>query len=145
MQTSGSSNLIIYKTSCSKFLGSILWYCITAGSGEVIHGLTCLLPGTSWRKVTLLYYSQRTALGKHVYGHMHRSPSVLLIDIEERVLQIRCWEWKAMVGELRHLHPDGGIFLFKNFVFPSTVQHKSQFYRSSWKHLLGGECATVYL
>lgn len=40
------------------------------------------------KKSDFAYYSQRTALSKHVYGNTHRSPSVLLIDIEEMVLQI---------------------------------------------------------
>lgn len=105
MQTSGSSNLIIYKTSCSEFLGSILQYSITVGSGEIIHGLTCLLPGTSsWRKVTLLTTargqpSASTCMEIRTGAHLYYS------------LTLKRWCYRSGAGSGRLWSGSSGIYI----------------------------------
>ncbi|XP_015271331.1 PREDICTED: uncharacterized protein LOC107114389 isoform X2 [Gekko japonicus] len=140
----GAGRVVIYKNSCSPLMQKVLDYYIAEGIVEVIPW-----PIDSYLKVSsywhhsmdpkdIGYYGQITALNDCIYDNMYRSRYILLNDMDEIILPGKYADWKTMTQNLQQQHPDAGVFLFENHIFPKTVFTLNyKFNTSSWNAIPG--------
>ncbi|KAL8174345.1 UNVERIFIED_CONTAM: hypothetical protein K2H54_043365 [Gekko kuhli] len=140
----GVGRVVIYKNSCSPLMEKVLDYYIAEGIVEVIPW-----PIDSYLRVSsywhhsmdpkdIGYYGQIAALNDCIYRNMYRSRYVLLNDMDEIILPGKYADWKTMMQNLEQQHPDAGVFLFENHIFPNTVFTLNyKFNTSSWNAIPG--------
>ncbi|XP_077163286.1 uncharacterized protein LOC143822230 isoform X5 [Paroedura picta] len=138
----GVDRVVIYKNSCSPLMEKVLDYYIAEGIVEIIPW-----PIDSYLKVSsywhysmdpkdIGYYGQITALNDCIYRNMHRSRYILLNDADEIILPGKYPDWNTMMQDLQEQHPEAGVFLFENHIFPTTM-FTYKFNISSWNAIPG--------
>ncbi|XP_031810065.1 uncharacterized protein LOC116421732 [Sarcophilus harrisii] len=136
----GVQEIMIYKTNCSQLLEKVLAYYINEGTVQTISWpITSFLnvsPASHFSKMKgdIGYYGQLTALNDCLYRNMLKSKFVLLNDIDEILLPKDFLNWTTMLRKIKASSPHAGIFLFENFVFPTSIfTSNSKYNISSWR------------
>ncbi|XP_053551563.1 uncharacterized protein LOC128642792 [Bombina bombina] len=140
----GAQRVMIYLHSCSPQMEEVLKYYIKEGVVEVVPWPIdrYLKPSKSWLypndDTHIGYYGQVTTLNDCIYRNMYRSKFVLLNDIDEIILPFKHDNWDIMMESLEKQHPEVGIFLFENHIFPITVTTDGHFSDiSNWINVPG--------
>ncbi|XP_053552186.1 glycosyltransferase family 92 protein F13G3.3-like [Bombina bombina] len=140
----GAQRVMIYLHSCSPQMEEVLKYYIKEGVVEVVPWPIdrYLKPSKSWLypndDTHIGYYGQVTTLNDCIYRNMYRSKFVLLNDIDEIILPFKHDNWDSMMESLEKQHPEVGIFLFENHIFPITVTTDGHFSDiSNWINVPG--------
>ncbi|XP_053551931.1 beta-1,4-galactosyltransferase galt-1-like [Bombina bombina] len=140
----GAQRVMIYLHSCSPQMEEVLQYYIKEGVVEVVPWPIdrYLKPSKSWLypndDTHIGYYGQVTTLNDCIYRNMYRSKFVLLNDIDEIILPFKHDNWDSMMESLEKQHPEVGIFLFENHIFPITVTTDGHFSDiSNWINVPG--------
>ncbi|KAL8174347.1 UNVERIFIED_CONTAM: hypothetical protein K2H54_042883 [Gekko kuhli] len=140
----GVGRVVIYKNSCSPLMQKVLDYYIAEGIVEIIPWPidSYLKVSSQWHHLMdpkdIGYYGQTTALNDCIYRNMYRSRYVLLNDMDEIILPGKYADWKTMMQNLQQQHPDAGVFLFENHIFPKTVFTPTDMFNiSSWSTVPG--------
>uniref|UniRef100_H3A4W8 Glycosyltransferase family 92 protein n=1 Tax=Latimeria chalumnae TaxID=7897 RepID=H3A4W8_LATCH len=140
----GVGKVVIYKTNCSVMLEKVLKYYVNENVVEVIPW-----PITSHLKVSsgwlysaspgdIHYYGQLTALNDCIYRHMYDSRYLLLNDIDEIALPIKHKNWHELMDSLSKQHPNIGVFLIENHIFPYTVHSDNNSFNIAYWNAVPG-------
>ncbi|XP_077163276.1 uncharacterized protein LOC143822230 isoform X2 [Paroedura picta] len=140
----GVDRVVIYKNSCSPLMEKVLDYYIAEGIVEIIPWPidSYLTVSSYWHysmdPKDIGYYGQITALNDCIYRNMYRSKYLLLNDADEIILPGKYPDWKTMMQDLQEQHPQAGVFLFENHIFPKTVFTPTNMFNiSSWSTVPG--------
>ncbi|MBN3299465.1 YSNK protein, partial [Amia calva] len=123
----GAQKVLVYKSSCSPQLQSVLDYYKALGVLEVIPWNIHLHLNVSsgWlysvHPGDLHYHGQVAALNDCVYRSMYTSHYVVLNDIDEIIVPRLHQDWGGMMRFLSSRHLGVNAFLFENSVFPNGV------------------------
>ncbi|XP_036927738.1 uncharacterized protein LOC119004695 [Acanthopagrus latus] len=140
----GVNRVVIYKTSCGPDLDRLLQSYSQEGFVEIVpwpidqH----LNPSRGWlfseHGGDVHYFGQLTTLNECVYRSMHRSRYVLLNDIDEIVMPYQHDNLQALMDVLQKQHPDTGVFLIENHIFPKThFEPSGRFHLRQWNKVAG--------
>ncbi|XP_051510008.1 glycosyltransferase family 92 protein F13G3.3-like [Myxocyprinus asiaticus] len=140
----GIQRVVIYNTSCGPDLEKLLQHYEREGILEIVSWPInqFLNPSSGWNfkehKGDLHYYGQLTTLNECIYRHMYQSKYVLLNDIDEIIMPYKHANLPSLMEDLQSAHPNVGVFLIKNHIFPKTQFEDSRKYkRSEWNDIPG--------
>ncbi|XP_051949822.1 uncharacterized protein LOC127620655 [Xyrauchen texanus] len=140
----GIQRVVIYNTSCGPDLEKLLQHYEREGILEVVSWPIdqFLNPSSGWNfkehKGDLHYYGQLTTLNECIYRHMYQSKYVLLIDIDEIIMPYKHADLPSLMEDLQSAHPDVGVFLIENHIFPKTqFEDSGKYKRPEWKDVPG--------
>lgn len=130
-QILGAKKVVIYHTDSSQLMKKVLSYYKKLKFVELVPW-----PITSFLNVSagwhypehpgdLHYYGQTAALNDCIYRNRYRSKYIALNDIDELILPIMHNDWPEMVDSLLKIDPTTSVFIFKNYVFPTTLRDKT--------------------
>ncbi|XP_054469193.1 uncharacterized protein LOC129102982 isoform X2 [Anoplopoma fimbria] len=129
----GVDRVVIYNTSCGPDLDRLLQSYSQEGFVEMVpwpidqH----LNPSRGWlfsqSGGDVHYFGQLTTLNECIYRSMDRSRYVLLNDIDEIIMPYQHNNLMSLMDVLQHQHPNTGVFLIENHIFP-----KKPFDESKW-------------
>ncbi|OCT67013.1 hypothetical protein XELAEV_18038295mg [Xenopus laevis] len=125
----GAQKVTIYKNSCSSLMETVLQYYDVEGIVDVVEWPidSYLNVSNKWHysmdPKDIGYYGQVAALNDCLYRNMYSSKFVVLIDPDEIILPVKYKDWRTMMEALEADHPQAGVFLFENNVFPKTVSN----------------------
>ncbi|XP_068455803.1 beta-1,4-galactosyltransferase galt-1-like [Clinocottus analis] len=140
----GVNRVVIYNTSCGPDLDRLLQGYSREGFVEMVpwpidqH----LNPSRGWlfseSGGDVHYFGQLTTLNECVYRSMERSRYVLLNDIDEIIMPYRHDDLPALMDALQRQHPDTGVFLIENHIFPKThFEPSGRFHLPQWDGVPG--------
>ncbi|XP_051510003.1 uncharacterized protein LOC127415323 [Myxocyprinus asiaticus] len=140
----GIQRVVIYKTSCGPDLEKLLQHYEREGILEIVSWPIdqFLNPSSGWKfrkhSGDLHYYGQLTTLNECMYRHMYQSKYVLLNDIDEIIMPYKHANLPSLMEDLQSAHPNVGVFLIENHIFPKTQFEDSRKYkRSEWNDIPG--------
>lgn len=127
----GAKKVIIYHTESSQQMKKILSYYIGLEIVELIPW-----PITSFLNVSrgwhypehpgdLHYFGQTAALNDCIYRNMYKSKYIVLNDLDELIVPVNHQNWPEMLDYFLSVDPNINVFIFKNHVFPTTPQDKT--------------------
>ncbi|KAM3594053.1 uncharacterized protein V6R79_001442 [Siganus canaliculatus] len=140
----GVNRVVIYNTSCGQELDRLLQSYIQEGFVEMVpwpidkH----LNPSTGWLFSRyggdVHYYGQLATLNECIYRSMERSRYVLLNDIDEIIMPYQYDNLTAVMKMLEQQHPNTGVFLIENHIFPKMTFNDTQnFTLPRWRGVPG--------
>ncbi|XP_042244400.1 uncharacterized protein LOC121880879 isoform X1 [Thunnus maccoyii] len=128
----GVDRVVIYNTSCGPDLNRLLQSYSQEGFVEVVpwpidqH----LNPSHGWlfsqHRGDVHYFGQLTTLNECIYRSMDRSRYVLLNDIDEIIMPYQHNSLMPLMDMLERQHPNTGVFLIENHIFPNNLLKKSE-------------------
>ncbi|XP_051950033.1 beta-1,4-galactosyltransferase galt-1-like [Xyrauchen texanus] len=140
----GIQRVVIYNTSCGPDLEKLLQHYEREGILEIVSWPIdkFLNPSSGWNfkehKGDLHYYGQLTTLNECIYRHMYQSKYVLLNDIDEIIMPYKHADLPSLMEDLQSAHPDVGVFLIENHIFPKTqFEDSGKYKRPEWKDVPG--------
>ncbi|KAJ8379627.1 hypothetical protein SKAU_G00004050 [Synaphobranchus kaupii] len=140
----GIQRVVIYNTSCGPDLEKVLRYYSEEGTLEIVQWPIdqFLTPSKGWNFKEhggdIHYYGQLTTLNECIYRNMYTSRYVLLNDIDEIIMPYQHANLHLLMEDLQHRHPDVGVFLIENHIFPKTqFDNSGRFNRTEWKKVPG--------
>ncbi|XP_043103635.1 glycosyltransferase family 92 protein [Puntigrus tetrazona] len=140
----GVQHVVVYKTACGPDLEKLLKHYETEGILEIVPWPIdqFLNPSSGWNikkhKGDIQYYGQLVTLNECIYRHMYQSKYVLLNDIDEIIMPYKHANLAALMEDLQSAHPDIGVFLIENHIFPKTQFEESEkFKRAEWSNIPG--------
>ncbi|CAL8242548.1 unnamed protein product [Merluccius merluccius] len=141
----GIQRAIIYKTSCSAAMETVLqYYTSKVGFLQVLPWPidSHLKPSSNWLPSLspgdIHYYGQIPAINDCVYRNMHRSRYVLLHDPDEVIMPTGNITFKTLMSDLEKAHGEKVNFYFSNNVFPyEEKEENSRYDLPEWEHLPG--------
>ncbi|KAK2826455.1 hypothetical protein Q5P01_020669 [Channa striata] len=84
------------------------------------------------------YFGQLTTLNECIYRSMDRSRYVLLNDIDEIIMPYQHSDLKGLMDMLQQKHPNTGVFLIENHIFPKKhFEPSRKFNLPQWKGVPG--------
>ncbi|XP_018420916.1 PREDICTED: uncharacterized protein LOC108794386 [Nanorana parkeri] len=130
-QILGAKKVVIYHSDSSLLMKKVLSYYNKLELVELVPW-----PITSFLNVSagwhypehpgdLHYYGQTAALNDCIYRNRYRTKYIALNDIDELILPIMHKDWPEMIDTLLKIDPTTSVFLFKNYVFPTTIRDKT--------------------
>ncbi|XP_055361849.1 glycosyltransferase family 92 protein F13G3.3-like isoform X2 [Betta splendens] len=140
----GVDRVVIYNTSCGPELNRLLHSYSQEGFVEMVpwpidkH----LKPSWRWNPTEhggdLHYFGQLTTLNECIYRSMERSRYVLLNDIDEIIMPYQHDSLTSLMDTLQPQHPNTGVFLIENHIFPKKHFEPSQrFHLPQWSGVPG--------
>ncbi|XP_019204415.1 uncharacterized protein LOC100704330 isoform X1 [Oreochromis niloticus] len=140
----GVNRVVIYNTSCGPELDRLLQSYSDEGFVEMVpwpidkH----LNPSRGWLHSEhggdLHYFGQLTTLNECIYRSMERSRYVLLNDIDEIIMPYQHEELMSLMNMLRNQHPNAGVFLIENHIFPKKhFEPSGRFHLPQWNGVPG--------
>ncbi|KAI7797672.1 hypothetical protein IRJ41_019556, partial [Triplophysa rosa] len=140
----GVQRVVIYNTSCGPDLEKLLKHYEREGIVEIVPWPidTFLNPSPGWNfkehKGDIHYYGQLTTLNECIYRHMYQSKYVLLNDIDEIIVPYKYANLPSLMKNLQDEHPNVGVFLIENHIFPKTqFEDSGRFKRPEWRNISG--------
>ncbi|KAF7201526.1 uncharacterized protein [Nothobranchius furzeri] len=140
----GVNRVVIYNNSCGPDLEHLLQSYVQEGFVEMVpwpidkH----MNPSHGWQRSQsegdIHYFGQLTTLNECIYRSMNRSRYVLLNDIDEIIMPYMHNNLMSLMDRLQPLHPDVGVFLIENHVFPKKYFDPSgKFHLPQWRGVPG--------
>eukprot|EP00066_Takifugu_rubripes_P028024 XP_011617290.1 PREDICTED: uncharacterized protein LOC101064750 [Takifugu rubripes] len=140
----GVNRVVVYNTSCGPELDQLLHSYSQEGFVEIVpwpideH----LTPSYGWLHSAsggdVHYFGQQTSLNDCIYRSMERSRYVLLNDIDEIIMPYQQSGLVPLMDILQKQHPDAGVFMIENHVFPKKhFEPSGKFNRSQWNKVPG--------
>ncbi|KAG1973994.1 glycosyltransferase family 92 protein [Pimephales promelas] len=140
----GVQHVVIYKTKCGPDLKKLLKHYETEGILEIVSWPIdkFLNPSSGWNinthKGDIQYYGQLVTLNECIYRHMYQSRYVLLNDIDEIIMPYKHSNLPLLMEDLQSAHPNVGVFLIENHIFPKTqFEESGKFKRAEWNNIPG--------
>ncbi|XP_065822378.1 uncharacterized protein [Labrus bergylta] len=140
----GVDRVVIYNTSCGPELDLLLKSYNRTGFLEIVPWPIDLFLSPSWGWLYSLsggdvhYFGQLATLNECVYRSMDRSRYVLLNDIDEIIMPYQHNNLMSLMNTLQQQHPNTGVFLIENHIFPKTVFEPSKrFHLPKWDKVPG--------
>ncbi|CAM4715646.1 unnamed protein product [Leuciscus chuanchicus] len=140
----GVQHVVIYKTKCGPDLEKLLKHYETEGILEIVSWPIdkFLNPSSGWNiethKGDVHYYGQLVTLNECIYRHMYQSRYVLLNDIDEIIMPYKHTNLPSLMEDLQSAHPNVGVFLIENHIFPKTqFEDSGKFKRAEWNNIPG--------
>ncbi len=140
----GVQHVVIYKTGCGPDLKKLLKHYETEGILEIIPWPInqFLNPASGWNikkhKGDIQYYGQLVTLNECIYRHMYQSKYILLNDIDEIIMPYKHANLPSLMEDLQSAHPNIGVFLIENHIFPKTqFEESGKFKRAEWNNIPG--------
>ncbi|KAK2898774.1 hypothetical protein Q8A67_010192 [Cirrhinus molitorella] len=140
----GVQHVVVYKTSCGPDLEKLLKHYETEGILEIVSWPIdqFLNPSRGWNiklhKGEIQYYGQLVTLNECIYRHMYQSKYLLLNDIDEIIMPYKHSNLPSLMEDLQPAHPNIGVFLIENHIFPKTqFEESGKFKRAEWKNIPG--------
>jgi len=140
----GVQHLVIYETKCGPDLKKLLKHYETEGILEIVSWPIdkFLNPSSGWNinthKGDIQYYGQLVTLNECIYRHMYQSRYVLLNDIDEIIMPYKHSNLPLLMEDLQSAHPNVGVFLIENHIFPKTqFEDSGKFKRAEWNNIPG--------
>ncbi|KAK7135640.1 hypothetical protein R3I94_014334 [Phoxinus phoxinus] len=140
----GVQHVVIYKTKCGPDLEKLLKHYETEGILEIVSWPIdkFLNPSSGWNikkhKGDIHYYGQLVTLNECIYRHMYQSRYVLLNDIDEIIMPYKHTNLPRLMEDLQSAHPNVGVFLIENHIFPKTqFEDSGKFKRAEWSNVPG--------
>ncbi|KAM3595336.1 uncharacterized protein V6R79_021830 [Siganus canaliculatus] len=140
----GVNRVVIYNTSCGPELSRLLQSYSQEGFVEVVPWPIdkYLNPSRGWLFSQfggdVHYFGQLTTLNECIYRSMERSRYVLLNDIDEIIMPYQHDNLMSLMKMLEQQHPNTGVFLIENHIFPKKHFDPSQkFHRPEWQVVPG--------
>ncbi|CAL8274566.1 unnamed protein product [Merluccius merluccius] len=139
----GVNRVVVYNTSSSPGLARLLQSYSQEGLVEVVPWPIdrFLTPSTGWQPADggeLHYFGQLTTLNECVYRNMRRSRFVLLHDIDEIMVPYQHDDLVALLHALQQQHPQAGVFLIENHIFPKKhFEPSGRFHLPQWEGVPG--------
>ncbi|XP_051982297.1 LOW QUALITY PROTEIN: beta-1,4-galactosyltransferase galt-1-like [Xyrauchen texanus] len=140
----GIQRVVIYKTSCGPDLEKLLQHYEREGILEIVSWPInqFLNPSSGWNfkehKGDLHYYGQLTTLNECIYRHMYQSKYVLLNDIDEIIMPYKHANLPSLMEDLQSKHPNVGVFIIENHIFPKTqFEDSGKYKRPEWNDVPG--------
>ncbi|XP_056093465.1 glycosyltransferase family 92 protein [Rhinichthys klamathensis goyatoka] len=140
----GVQHVVIYKTKCGPDLKKLLKHYETEGILEIVSWPIdkFLNPSLGWNikmhKGDVHYYGQLVTLNECIYRHMYQSRYVLLNDIDEIIMPYKHTDLPPLMEDLQSAHPNVGVFLIENHIFPKTqFEDSGKFKRAEWNNIPG--------
>ncbi|XP_028252045.1 beta-1,4-galactosyltransferase galt-1-like isoform X2 [Parambassis ranga] len=128
----GVDRVVIYHTSCGPDLDRLLQSYSQEGFVEMVpwpidkH----LNPSHGWlfskHGGDVHYFGQLTTLNDCIYRSMELSRYVLLNDIDEIIMPYQHNDLKSLTNMLEQTHPNTGIFLIENHIYPKKPFNQSK-------------------
>ncbi|XP_035024191.2 beta-1,4-galactosyltransferase galt-1 [Hippoglossus stenolepis] len=140
----GVGRVVIYNTSCGPELERLLQIYSQDGFLEIvpwpIH--QHLNPSKGWlfseHRGDVHYFGQLATLNECIYRSMERSRYVLLNDIDEIAMPYQHDNLMSLMNMLQEQHPNTGVFLIKNYIFPKKhFEPSGRFHLPQWNGLPG--------
>ncbi|XP_067245678.1 uncharacterized protein [Chanodichthys erythropterus] len=140
----GVQHVVVYNTSCGPDLEKLLKHYETEGILEIVSWPIdkFLNPSPGWNfkefKGDLHYYGQLVTLNECIYRNMYQSRYVLLNDIDEIIMPYKHTNLPSLMKDLQSAHPDVGVFIIENHIFPKTqFEDSGKFKRAEWHNIPG--------
>nr|XP_046269100.1 beta-1,4-galactosyltransferase galt-1-like [Scatophagus argus] len=140
----GVDRVVIYNSSCGPDLDRLLQGYSQEGFVEMVPWPInkFLNPSHGWlfsrSGGDMHYHGQQATLNECIYRSMERSQYVLLNDIDEIIMPYHHNNLKLLMETLQHHHPNAGVFLIENFIFPKEhFEPNGKFNLSQWKGVPG--------
>ncbi|KAK2898750.1 hypothetical protein Q8A67_010168 [Cirrhinus molitorella] len=140
----GVQHVVVYKTSCGPDLEKLLKHYETEGILEIISWPIdqFLNPARGWNikrhKGDIQYFGQLITLNECIYRNMYQSKYILLNDIDEIIMPYKHTNLPSLMEDLQPAHPNIGVFLIENHIFPKTqFEESGKFKRAEWKNIPG--------
>nr|XP_029136302.1 glycosyltransferase family 92 protein F13G3.3-like [Labrus bergylta] len=140
----GVDRVVIYNTSCGPELDLLLKSYNRTGFLEIVPWPIDLFLSPSWGWLYSVsggdvhYFGQLATLNECVYRSMDRSRYVLLNDIDEIIMPYQHNNLMSLMNTLQQQHPNTGVFLIENHIFPKTVFEPSKrFHLPKWDKVPG--------
>ncbi|KAK2826457.1 hypothetical protein Q5P01_020671 [Channa striata] len=140
----GVNRVVIYKTSCGPDLERLLQSYSQEGFVELVPWPIdrYLNPSPGWlfsdHGGDVHYFGQLTTLNECIYRSMDRSRYVLLNDIDEIIMPYQHSDLKGLMDMLQQKHPNTGVFLIENHIFPEKhFEPSRKFNLPQWKGVPG--------
>ncbi|KAK2826480.1 hypothetical protein Q5P01_020694 [Channa striata] len=140
----GVNRVVIYKTSCGPDLERLLQSYSQEGFVELVPWPIdrYLNPSPGWlfsqHGGDVHYFGQLTTLNECIYRSMDRSRYVLLNDIDEIIMPYQHRNLKGLMDMLQQKHPNTGVFLIENHIFPKKhFEPSRKFNLPQWKRVPG--------
>ncbi|KAK2810257.1 hypothetical protein Q5P01_000422 [Channa striata] len=140
----GVNRVVIYNTSCGPDLERLLQSYSQEGFVELVPWPIdrYLNPSPGWlfsqHGGDVHYFGQLTTLNECIYRSMDRSRYVLLNDIDEIIMPYQHRDLKGLMDMLQQKHPNTGVFLIENHVFPKKhFEPSRKFNLPQWKGVPG--------
>ncbi|KAK2898749.1 hypothetical protein Q8A67_010167 [Cirrhinus molitorella] len=140
----GVQHVVIYNTSCGPDLEKLLKHYETEGILEIVSWPIdqFLNPSRGWNSQLhageIQYFGQLVTLNECIYRNMYQSKYVLLNDIDEIIMPYKHTNLASLMEDLQPAHPNIGVFLIENHIFPKTqFEESGKFKRAEWKNIPG--------
>ncbi|KAM6968572.1 uncharacterized protein LKV04_017422 [Tautogolabrus adspersus] len=140
----GVDRVVIYNTSCGPELDRLLQSYSKTGFLEIVPWPIDLFlnPSSGWLYSVsggdMHYFGQMTTLNECVYRSMDRSRYVLLNDIDEIIMPYQHNNLMSLMNTLQQQHPNTGVFLIENHVFPKKhFEPSKRFHLPQWDGVPG--------
>uniref|UniRef100_A0A087X4I1 Glycosyltransferase family 92 protein n=2 Tax=Poecilia formosa TaxID=48698 RepID=A0A087X4I1_POEFO len=140
----GVNRVVIYNTSCGPDLDRLLRSYSQEGFVEIVSWPIdkYMNPSRGWRFSEfggdIHYFGQLTTLNECIYRSMERSRYVLLNDIDEIIMPYQHDNLKSLMDELQKQHPNVGVFLIENHIFPKHhFEPSGRFHLPKWSGVPG--------
>ncbi|XP_062400146.1 uncharacterized protein LOC134089718 [Sardina pilchardus] len=140
----GVQKVVIYNTSCGPDVEKVLTYYRREGMLEVMPWPIdkFLMPSAGWNHDLhpgdIHYYGQLTTLNECIYRYMYQSKYLLLHDLDEIIMPYKHANLEKLMDSLQLNHPNAGVFIIKNSVFPTTeFDNSSRFRLPQWNSVPG--------
>ncbi|XP_053291317.1 beta-1,4-galactosyltransferase galt-1 [Pleuronectes platessa] len=140
----GVGRVVIYNTSCGPELDRLLQIYSQDGFLEIVQWPIHqhLNPSKGWlfseHGGDVHYFGQLATLNECIYRSMERSRYVLLNDIDEIIMPYQHDNLMSMMNMLEEQHPNTGVFLIKNHIFPKKhFEPSGRFHLPQWIGLPG--------
>ncbi|KAM4723435.1 beta-1,4-galactosyltransferase galt-1-like [Anableps anableps] len=140
----GVNRVVIYNTSCGSDLDHLLQSYQQEGFVKVVpwpidkH----MNPSRGWlfseHGGDIHYFGQLTTLNECIYRSMEHSRYVLLNDIDEIIMPYKQDNLNSLMDGLQKQHPDVGVFLIENHIFPKHhFEPSGRFHLPQWSRVPG--------
>ncbi|XP_040915875.1 uncharacterized protein LOC121196806 [Toxotes jaculatrix] len=140
----GVDRVVIYNTSCGPDLDRLLHSYSQEGFVEMVSWPIDkhMNPSRGWlfseHGGDLHYFGQLTTLNECIYRYMDRSRYVLLNDIDEIIMPYQHGDLMSLMNSLQQQHPNTGVFLIENHIFPKTqFEPSGRFHLPQWNGVPG--------
>ncbi|XP_014888522.1 uncharacterized protein LOC106947794 isoform X2 [Poecilia latipinna] len=140
----GVNRVVIYNTSCGPDLDRLLRSYSQEGFVEIVSWPIdkYMNPSPGWYFSDfggdIHYFGQLTTLNECIYRSMERSCYVLLNDIDEIIMPYQHDNLKSLMDELQKQHPNVGVFLIENHIFPKhRFEPSGRFHLPKWSGVPG--------
>ncbi|XP_075884509.1 uncharacterized protein LOC142889616 [Nelusetta ayraudi] len=140
----GVDRVVVYNNSCGPELDRLLRVYSEEDFVEMVPWpiQEHLVPSHGWQHSVsggdVHYFGQQATLNECIYRSMTRSRYVLLNDIDEILMPYQHDDLMSLMNTLQKQHPNVGVFMIENRVFPNNhFEPSKKFHLSQWNDVPG--------